>query len=405
MLRFADSLMRQRRKAWRTGPMDTNLIAETILHVFRKGNAAEAAFRQGGWDADYAMYTDLFFHEILARERRRVDRSGKALFILLLDIHRLFDILPEKNLINKLTRWTEQCIRESDIKGWLRNRHTVGVIYTEVMKSGKEPILRKCKEALAFEFGQELIKSIGVTFSVFPEEYGSGTGRSAEAGSLKSDYHVIDSATGKHSMTAKRLIDIAGSLILLLLLTPLLIVIAAGIRLTSPGPALFIQERVGEGGRHFRFFKFRTMYRNADSTIHRKYVLDLIKSGSTVVDDGTVHIYKLAHDSRVTKIGQLLRKTSLDELPQLFNVLKGDMSLVGPRPALPYEVENYRPWYLRRVFGIKPGITGIWQVEGRSRTPFETMVRMDLRYIQKWSLLLDFQLLLKTVFAMYRGGY
>jgi lipopolysaccharide/colanic/teichoic acid biosynthesis glycosyltransferase len=139
-----------------------------------------------------------------------------------------------------------------------------------------------------------------------------------------------------------------------------------------------------------------------DDSIHRQYVQNLIKGDNAKVNQqtGTDPLYKIKSDPRVTSVGRLIRKTSIDELPQLFNVLKGDMSLVGPRPPLPYEAENYRSWHLRRVLDIKPGITGLWQVEGRSKVSFDEMVRLDLRYIRSCSLALDLRILLKTVLVV-----
>jgi len=138
---------------------------------------------------------------------------------------------------------------------------------------------------------------------------------------------------------------------------------------------------------------------NADDRIHREYVASLIKGDLQQINQGDVAkpIYKLKADPRVTPVGRIIRKTSLDELPQFFNVLKGDMSLVGPRPPLPYEVAQYQSWHLRRILDVRPGITGLWQVEGRSKTSFDDMVRLDIRYTRSWSLLLDLKLLFKTV--------
>jgi lipopolysaccharide/colanic/teichoic acid biosynthesis glycosyltransferase len=164
---------------------------------------------------------------------------------------------------------------------------------------------------------------------------------------------------------------------------------------------------VGKGGTAFTFYKFRSMFCNADDRIHRDYVTSLIRNGGQRVDDKGEEKStwtKLRYDPRVTPVGAVIRKTKLDELPQLFNVLKGDLSLVGPRPPLPYEVENYEAWHLRRILSVKPGITGIWQTEGRDDTTFDDMVRMDLRYIRTWSVLLDLKILIKTAIVVFRSG-
>jgi len=150
--------------------------------------------------------------------------------------------------------------------------------------------------------------------------------------------------------------------------------------------------------------KFRTMHTNVDDTLHHDYVTKFIKASvNAATDTGKPALFKMANDPRVTPIGHFLRKTSLDELPQLWNVLRGDMSLVGPRPPLPYEVELYKPWHCRRVVDAKPGITGLWQVTGRSRTTFDEMVRLDLRYARTRSLWTDIKILLQTPAAVIAG--
>jgi lipopolysaccharide/colanic/teichoic acid biosynthesis glycosyltransferase len=190
------------------------------------------------------------------------------------------------------------------------------------------------------------------------------------------------------------------------LFSPCFIIIPLLIKLTSPGPVIFKQERMGLFGKRFQFLKFRSMSVENDDTIHKKYVQNLIKNdgnGSKKDNGDGEEVYKIKDDPRITMIGKILRRTSLDELPQFFNVLRGDMSLVGPRPPIPYELENYQLWHRRRIAEIKPGITGIWQVYGRSKTTFDEMVRMDLEYIKKWNPMMDIKLLLKTPMAMISG--
>ena len=168
---------------------------------------------------------------------------------------------------------------------------------------------------------------------------------------------------------------------------------------------IFEQERLGQFGRRFKCLKFRTMYTNNDPKIHREYVQSFIagKAEKQETSDGSRCVYKIKNDPRVTPIGKFLRKTSLDEFPQFWNVLRGDMSLVGPRPPVPYEFEVYDFWHRRRVLEVKPGVTGLWQVSGRSRTCFDDMVRLDLRYSQRWSLWLDLKILLATPRAVLRA--
>jgi lipopolysaccharide/colanic/teichoic acid biosynthesis glycosyltransferase len=195
----------------------------------------------------------------------------------------------------------------------------------------------------------------------------------------------------------KRLLDIAISSVLLVVLLPVLVLCALAIVLDSPGPVLFRQQRVGEQGRRFNMLKFRSMYTGVDSSPHENYIVAFIKGQAELQQsaDGQA-LYKLAGDRRVTRVGRWLRETSLDELPQLWNVLRGDMSLVGPRPPLPYETELYQPAHMQRL-AVRPGITGLWQVSGRSRTTFEEMVAMDCEYIESQSFALDLFILLRTI--------
>jgi lipopolysaccharide/colanic/teichoic acid biosynthesis glycosyltransferase len=171
------------------------------------------------------------------------------------------------------------------------------------------------------------------------------------------------------------------------------------VKMSSPGPIIFRQTRLGEKGAPFTFYKFRSMRTDSNDQIHREFVKELINGNHASINNSNTEtpLYKMKADPRITKVGKFIRKTSIDELPQLYNVLKGDMSLVGPRPPLPYEAEKYQSWHLRRILDMKPGITGLWQVEGRSRTGFNEAVRLDLKYLAKWSNLLDIKILFKTV--------
>ena len=214
----------------------------------------------------------------------------------------------------------------------------------------------------------------------------------------------------------KRIMDIVGSLILLFLVAPMMFAVAIAIHLDSDGPIIFRQKRVGARrkaeGRwervSFIIFKFRTMIHNADDGLHREFVRSFIQNDDdtmTRLQDNTVDEqdrYKLANDTRITRVGAFLRKTSLDELPQLFNILKGNMSLVGPRPALDYEVQLYAPWQLRRLETL-PGLTGLWQITGRSSVNFESMMALDIDYIENQSIWLDLKILFKTPHAVLFG--
>jgi exopolysaccharide biosynthesis polyprenyl glycosylphosphotransferase len=200
----------------------------------------------------------------------------------------------------------------------------------------------------------------------------------------------------------KRAFDVLAVSFGLLIISPLMLAVAILIKLESPGPILYRQPRVGENGRLFTMFKFRSMRANADPELHKAYVTQLIKQNLNLDQTETKGTLKIQNDPRITRIGKIIRKTSIDELPQAFNVLRGDMSLVGPRPPIPYEVELYQEWHKRRFEAI-PGITGLWQVTGRNRVSFDEMVRMDIEYIEHQSLLLDLQILIKTPLAVVTG--
>jgi lipopolysaccharide/colanic/teichoic acid biosynthesis glycosyltransferase len=192
----------------------------------------------------------------------------------------------------------------------------------------------------------------------------------------------------------KRLLDVLVSLVMIIVLAPVLALVAIAIRLDSTGPIIFRQTRVGKNNRPFTFFKFRSMYNKNDCTVHQQFVKSLI--------NGQTSAYKLMCDKRITRVGAFIRKTSLDELPQLFNILKGDMSLVGPRPPIPYEVAEYKDWHLRRL-AVTPGLTGLWQVRGRSLVTFDEMVQMDIAYVEQRSLSLDLTLLVQTIPVVLSG--
>ncbi len=204
----------------------------------------------------------------------------------------------------------------------------------------------------------------------------------------------------------KRLIDLAGTVLGGILILPVLSTIALAIRIGSPGPVFYKQTRIGRRGRPFTMFKFRSMVVHDEDGEHQRYLEDFLKNGAPAgTDEQGQKIYKRADDPRVTRVGHLLRRTSLDELPQLWNVLRGEMSLIGPRPCLPFEYDLYEDWQRRRL-DVTPGMTGLWQVTGRSYVTFEDMVLLDLFYIGNWSLGLDAKILLRTapVILFGKGG-
>ena len=213
--------------------------------------------------------------------------------------------------------------------------------------------------------------------------------------------------------SVKRIVDVFCALIFLVFFFPLIVLIALSIKLDSPGPVIFSQKRVGakrfwNGDSafwkrvDFTCYKFRTMYHNADSDLHKKYITAFIHNDHSrmkQVQGKETNDFKLLNDPRVTRVGKFLRKYSLDEIPQFWNVIKGDMSLVGPRPEMPYTVQQFEPWHYERLNAL-PGITGLWQVKGRSRVTFDEMIRMDIEYTRIHSLWLDFKIMLLTIPAV-----
>lgn len=192
----------------------------------------------------------------------------------------------------------------------------------------------------------------------------------------------------------KRALDVLVATLAAVVSLPFALLIAAAIRLDSPGGVFFWQERIGYEGRKFRMLKFRTMRANVSDERHRQYVVGLV-DGQKDEHDGN-GVYKLTDDDRVTRVGQFLRKTSLDELPQIWNVLVGDMTIVGPRPPLPYEVDRYEPWQMRRLM-LRPGITGLWQVSGRNHLSYRRMCELDIEYLETWTFSRDIKILLRTI--------
>jgi lipopolysaccharide/colanic/teichoic acid biosynthesis glycosyltransferase len=246
---------------------------------------------------------------------------------------------------------------------------------------------------------------VSISFHFFPDDWDHGNSGRPSNPALYPD--LTSPGNRRRSLLiVKRIIDIAGSALALILCSPLFVAIALAIKVSSKGSVLFRQQRIGQYGKLFTFLKFRSMYVNNDDFVHQKFVTELISSESKDKSPGKDGdgVYKLKDDKRITGVGRFLRRTSLDELPQLFNVLQGEMSLVGPRPAIPYELAAYQTWHRRRVLETKPGITGVWQVTGRSRVKFDEMVRMDLRYALAWSPWLDVKILLRTPFAVIRGS-
>jgi exopolysaccharide biosynthesis polyprenyl glycosylphosphotransferase len=292
--------------------------------------------------------------------------------------------------------------RESDIKGWHRDGSVMGVIFTEIAL-GQKAVVKilsdKVNRALQEVLTPQQVAEVTLSFIVFPDDTEDHDRGSGAVPTMYPDL-VSEIESKRASLLIKRALDVIGSLMALIALSPLLILIAAAVKLTSRGPVLFRQKRMGQYGRSFTFLKFRSMYARTDDAIHQAYIKSFIADQTGSTKSG---VYKLKADPRITRVGRFLRRSSLDELPQFINVLVGQMSLVGPRPPIPYEFESYEMWHRRRLLEVKPGITGLWQVEGRSKVKFDDMVRMDLEYARKWSIWLDVKILLQTPVAVVTG--
>jgi lipopolysaccharide/colanic/teichoic acid biosynthesis glycosyltransferase/GGDEF domain-containing protein len=394
----------------------------------------------------------------MRQERLRSERYGAPLSLIVLDVKELMKCIVHGNGTSGTTFFRhvaailKNSTREYDIKGWYQDGQA-GILTPNTDESGARALAKKLVRGLADAFRSvsdcdESDLSQFVALSSLPVEGAylpNNSGATAAKPSISSArlcqaaLTVPDSRTlpcyptkagtadvaimnwpiaielltqeqaQKLRLNLKRAIDILGSLFGIVLFGPVMLLVALVIKISSPGPVLFRQKRLGFLGKPFTFLKFRSMKVNSDQAIHRQYVTSLINGQNGAINNGTAErpVYKINNDPRVTWMGRFLRKTSLDELPQFFNVLKGDMSLVGPRPPIPYEYDNYQRWHCRRVLEVKPGITGLWQINGRSTTTFNEMVRLDLTYARTWSLWLDVQILLATLWTVVsrKGGY
>ena len=346
------------------------------------------------------------FLDALCLERKRAERSRRPFVLLLLDPR---DSAPKGGASTVLERAVGgllSSVRETDITGWYKEGSVVGVIFSELGPADRKRVVSalraKVTGALRAHLTPEEVEHVHLSFHCFPEDptdHGDGFLARTE---LYPDLAERNETT-RPSRTIKRAIDILGSALALVLLSPLLAIIAAAIKLSSPGPILFRQTRIGQHGIPFTFLKFRSMFSANNSQIHVDYIKRFISGDVDGAGPDGKAVYKITKDPRITRVGRFLRKTSLDELPQLINVLRGEMSLVGPRPPIPYEVESYDIWHRRRLLEMKPGITGLWQVSGRSQLRFDDMVRLDLRYAKTWSLLLDIKILAQTPRAVFSG--
>jgi lipopolysaccharide/colanic/teichoic acid biosynthesis glycosyltransferase len=347
------------------------------------------------------------FVSMLYLERRRAERADKRFVLILFDVKKTLAVVHKDRTILALTNALSEATRETDIIGWYLENNLLGVIGTELGKATnqvvQERFLSKLRTVFESALGLERSSSISVSFHFFPEEYQHGdTDHSANI-ALYPEFQKREN-TKKIPLAIKRFIDVVGSGAALVFLSPVYVAIGLAIKASSKGPVLFKQERLGQYGKPFTVLKFRSMRTDCDPKIHQQYVEQFIAGRVDGKSSQSARpVFKIQKDPRVTSVGRLIRKSSLDELPQFWNVLCGDMSLVGPRPAIAYEFRAYEAWHRRRVLEIKPGITGLWQVTGRSRTRFDDMVRLDLKYARAWSIWLDLKILAQTPAAVING--
>ena len=354
------------------------------------------------------IMTQEAFHRVISLERRRSERSRKPFLLMLLDMG---DHLPSEATSKSLSQVLAAVMvstRETDVAGWYKTDCVVGVMFTEIAIEDRGTIVRtmisRLSEILRSNLSLEQLNRVSISFHVFPEDWDH---ESRKPNNPVFYPDIAKQADQKRTSGAlKRAMDVAGSIMALILCAPMFVVIAVAIKATSKGPVFFRQRRIGQHGVPFVFLKFRSMKAGNDASIHKEYVKQLIsgKAESHPSNGNGEKVFKLTKDPRITRVGSFLRRTSLDEMPQFINVLRGEMSLVGPRPPLPYEVEHYDYWHRRRVLEAKPGITGLWQVSGRSRVTFDEMVRLDLRYARSWSPWMDVKILLRTPLAVLLGG-
>jgi len=367
------------------------------------------------------------FEMRLREERRRTDRSSLPFSLMIMDISDLADSigkylkLKNQKIKKVISSIVVENSRNTDIKSW-HNDKTIKFLLPETSLSGAKVLAKRFQtefnNSTSSFFGLENLfhhkKNIIITsypnlghnskyFSETQDPANKSKNQFPTYCTERINIQTISKMHWNHGnqiamvwplysdllihnveKRIKRMIDIIGAIIGLFFLSPVMLIIAIMIKITSPGPILFRQVRIGFLGKKFTFLKFRSMHYGCTEKRHKEYVSDLIKN-----------------------IGKFIRKSSLDELPQLFNVLKGDMSIVGPRPPIPYEVENYECWHLRRVLEVRPGITGLWQVCGRSITTFDEMVRLDISYVNNWSLWLDIKIIFKTIWVVLtaKGAY
>ena len=289
------------------------------------------------------------FRRALEREKRRAERSHRGLSLTVLRV-------PSEDDAGGLVAELLAIKRETDLLGWL-DAATLAVLCVDTDVQGREGFLRKVTNLTAG-------RGVKTDAATYPEALFESLARGYAADVDAPAERLIAGEANTAGYAGKRAFDCCFAALALVVLAPLMLLVGLAIALESPGPAIYRQKRLGRGGVPFTFYKFRSMRNDVDDRIHRDFVVGLIRKGDAqpAPPGSRANPYKLSGDARITRVGCFIRKTSIDELPQLFNVLRGDMSLVGPRPPLPYEAANYESWHLRRILDIQPGLTGLWQV-------------------------------------------
>ena len=356
-----------------------------------------------------APLNEEIFRRMIAIERKRTERSKAPFLLMLLEVVSNEGQKKERQTLGLIASALLASSRDTDLVGWYKDDVIIGAMFTGLIVHDKrivlDTFLTKVTSSLRDELTAEQFNQVSISFHLFPDDWDhEKPGRPSNA-ALYPDLASRDKGR-RPMLVVKRIIDVVGSGTLLMLLAPLFVAIALAVKLSSKGPVFFRQQRVGRFGKTFTFLKFRSMYTNNDVSVHKEFVTRMIASGAgqTSQSGEKKDVFKITNDKRVTRVGKLLRRTSLDELPQFLNVLMGDMSLVGPRPPIPYELAAYQTWHRRRLLGVKPGITGLWQVLSRSSVQFDEMVRLDLRYASTWTPWLDIKILLRTPLAVIKGS-
>jgi len=364
--------------------------------VFANGSGALAGF-----------LSEEHFRRMLSRERKRSERSRKHLVLMLVDDKGVKSKKTDA-MLEQIAIVLGASIRETDLAGWFEANSVFGIIFTEFgeceVGTAVKIIESKATAELQRAFRPSQLTNFQMSFYSFPDGWDGNGHKKAVDSELYPDLFEVEKKK-KLSLLIKRVMDVIGAGAALLCLSPVFLVLAALVKLTSKGPVFFRQQRVGQYGLHFEFLKFRSMFSSTDAAIHKEYVRKFIAGKADGAEGNTEKkvTYKIKNDPRVTWVGKFMRRTSLDEIPQFWNVLRGEMSLVGPRPPIPYEIEIYDIWHRRRLLESRPGITGLWQVHGRSKTTFDDMVRLDLLYSRIWSPMLDVKILLQTPRAVFSG--